>query len=177
MAQQLTTYDRVSRLNHWVVALLMIGMLIFGFYVFRAVPSGPEKGALIGIHKAVGLIVLVLGSWRVVWRLRQGFVKSLQNGWQDKAAHLAHWVLLAGIVVMPVTGVVGSFFGGRAIDFFGVFTIPAVPKVEWLSGAAYQVHVIMAFALVATVIAHVAGAIKHHVFDKDDTMKRMVGRV
>lgn len=154
MTQQHSTYDRISRVNHWLVAVLMIGMLIFGFYAFRAVPSGPNKGALIGIHKAVGLLVLVLGGWRVGWRLRQGFVKSLQTGWQDKAAHLAHWVLLAGIVVMPITGVIGSFFGGRAIEFFGLFTIPAGPKVEWLSGASYQVHVIMAFVLVATVLAH-----------------------
>ncbi len=173
---QLTTYDRISRANHWLVALLMIGMIVFGFYLFRVMPRGPGKGELIGIHKAIGLVILGLGSWRVYWRLRQGFVASLQTGWQDRLAHVIHIVLLVAIVIMPASGLMGSFFGGREIGFFDLFTVPAGPKIEWLSSAAYWIHGTGAFAVAGAVLLHVAGALKHHFLDRDATVARMIGR-
>lgn len=60
MKAAMTGYDRVSRVNHWVLAALMIGMLIMGVYVFRVLPAGLDKGALVGMHKSLGVLVLVL---------------------------------------------------------------------------------------------------------------------
>ena len=60
MKAAMTGYDRVNRVNHWVLAALMIGMLIMGVYVFRVLPAGPGKGALVGVHKSLGVLVLVL---------------------------------------------------------------------------------------------------------------------
>ncbi|CUH53512.1 cytochrome b [Shimia marina] len=176
MSQVRAIYDRVSRWNHWIVAILMIGALAFGFYVFRVVPRGPGKGELIGFHKALGLLILMLGVWRVGWRLRQGFIEPLHRGWQHVMAGLAHWVLLAGIVVLPLSGVLGSLFGGRGIGFFGLFTVPAGPEIDWVSDAAYAVHEITALAMVAAVALHIAGALKHQFLDRDGTLARMAGR-
>ncbi len=179
MTSKLVTYDKLSRLNHWFVALLMIAMIITGFYIFRAVEGGPGsiKGMLIGYHKSVGLLILVLGTLRVIHRLRQGFLESTQVGWQETMARIMHWVLLAGIVVMPVSGVIGSFFGGRATGFFGMSAIPAGPEIEGLKNLAYGIHGVFAFLIAAAVLLHVAGALKHHFIDRDDTMARMTGRV
>ncbi|MEP2531026.1 cytochrome b [Shimia sp.] len=171
-----TAYDRVSRINHWVVALLMIGMLILGIYVFKVLPRGPDKGALIGLHKSIGLLVLVLGSWRVAWRLKQGFLAALHSGWQEKLANLVHWVLLAGIVVMPLSGLAGSYFGGRATGFFGLFTIPAGPKIGWIDSLAHGVHGAFAMIMIAAILLHVLGALKHALIDRDATKARMTGR-
>lgn len=177
-ARKPATYDFLSRLNHWVLAVLMIAMLGFGIYLEQAVPPGPERGALMGLHKSFGLLVLLLGSLRVVWRLRQGFPADAGQmpAWQSWMAKAVHWILMAGIIIMPVSGLVGSFFGGRATGFFGLFTLPAGPKVEWLSSLAHVAHGLGGMVLIVAVLLHVVGALKHHFVDKDITMLRMVGK-
>ena len=177
MKAAMTGYDRVSRVNHWVLAALMIGMLIMGFYVFKVLPDGPDKGALVGVHKSLGVLVLMLGSWRVAWRLRQGFLPDGQVGWQARLAHWAHRLLLAGIVVMPVSGLGLSFFGGRETGVFGVVTIPAGPKIELVAGLASAVHGAFALVLVLTLALHVLGAMKHALYDRDGTMARMAPKL
>lgn len=171
-------YDILSRLNHWGIAILMIGMLIFGFYIEFLVPRGPGKGELFGIHKSIGVIVLLLGSWRVLWRVVQGFKEDIGTPpkWQSAIAKLVHWILLVGIIVMPLSGLVGSIFGGRAVSVFGWFTIPAATKIEAISGFAYQVHGMFALLMVGAIAIHFFGALKHQIIDKDATMARMTGR-
>ncbi|MGX9350614.1 cytochrome b [Shimia sp. W99] len=170
-------YDRVSRINHWGIALLMIAMLVMGIYVFKIMPDGPDKGALVGLHKSFGLLILMLGSWRVAWRLRQGFLPSLHGGWQARLAHVIHWLLLAGIVVMPVSGLLMSYFGGRETGFFGLFTIPAGPKIGLLNEIGHIAHGLFAMLMIAAVLLHVLGAVKHALMDRDSTMARMTGRI
>ncbi|SMP10880.1 cytochrome b [Shimia sagamensis] len=176
MAQQQTAYDRMSRLNHWLVAVLMIGMLAGGIYMSQFLPRGPEKQTFMGIHKSIGLVVLILGSWRVYWRLRQGFLAAVQDGWQTKLAHWAHVILLVGIVVMPMSGVMMSYFGGREIGVFGLFAIPGGPEISALKSLGGAVHGIFAKLMIATVLLHILGALKHVVMDKDGTWSRMTGR-
>ncbi|TKZ22066.1 hypothetical protein FAP39_02380 [Shimia litoralis] len=62
-------YGVVSRFNHWFIGFGMIGMLAFGIYLEKFAPDGPDKGALIGTHKAIGVLLLILGVWRVGYRL------------------------------------------------------------------------------------------------------------
>lgn len=172
-------WDAVSRVNHWVVGLVMIGMLLFGMYLDNLVPRGPEKGALMGIHKAVGVLVLIVGLWRVGYRLVQGFLKDAapMPKWQSVAAKVVHWVLLISILAMPITGVLGSYFGGRDIDVFGLFTIASSMEPDKVMADRFMgMHGAFAKVTILAVVLHVIGAIKHHVIDKDDTLKRMVRR-
>ena len=46
---------------HWIIALAVIGSLILGMYV-EDLPRGTEKFELIGLHKSVGVLVLVVLS-------------------------------------------------------------------------------------------------------------------
>ena len=128
------------------------------------------------IHKAVGVLVLILGLWRVTWRLIKGFPApaSSMPPWQEMASKLAHWALLAGIIVMPVSGLVGSLFGGRDVSVFGLFTLPAQAKIEWLQSLSGGVHGLFGKALAVVVVIHVAAALKHHFVDKDATLSRML---
>lgn len=172
------SYDLMSRLNHWGIALLMIGMLLFGFYITMIAPQGPGKGALFGLHKSIGLVVLLLGAWRVIWRLKQGFKEDVgaPPRWQSLIARATHLVLLAGILVMPVSGMIGNYFSGRAFSPFGLFLMPSGEKIEALSRAAYGLHGLFSLVMVGAIALHVAGALKHHFIDRDTTFSRMVGR-
>lgn len=170
------TYDFVSRLNHWIVAAAMIGMLGFGLFLGFADLSREVKGPLMGVHKALGVLVLIYGLWRVGWRLMQGFPAGagLRADWRTPVAKIVHGSLLAGIILMPVSGIVASVFHGRAIGVFGLFTIPAQTEVAWLASLAGGIHSVTGIGLAALVIVHLAAALQHHFVDRDTTLTRML---
>jgi len=170
------TYDRVSRLNHWTLALVMIGMLMFGLYLEFAGLEREARRPLVGIHASFGVLVLVIGTWRVAWRILRGFPDTVSDGprWQTVASRWVHWSLLAGILLMPLSGIGRTVFRGRAVDVFGWFSIPAAPEVRWLASLSSSVHYYVGFALCLLVAVHIAAALKHHFIDQDATLTRMV---
>ena len=133
-----TTFDALSRLNHWLIAVGMIGMIGFGLYLENAEIAREAKGQLMGLHKAFGVVFLIFALWRVGYRVLQGFpapVSPMPN-WQELAMKLVHWGLLVAVLAMPISGVLMSVYGGRAVEVFGLFTIPAQEKVEAISSGA-----------------------------------------
>jgi cytochrome b561 len=172
------TYGLVSRENHCLLAAGMIFMLGLGIYVFEGMERGPDMRAMADLHKAVGVLILGVGLWRVGWRLFAGFPPEAGEAprWQARAAKAAHWALLAAVLVMPLSGLGHSYFGAHPVEVFGLFTIPAGPENRVLSELTEAVHVIGTWVLAAIVLAHVAGALKHHFVDRDATLRRMVGR-
>jgi cytochrome b561 len=171
-----TSYGFVSRLNHWVIAAAMIGMLGFGFYLGFADLPREVKGPLMGLHKAMGVLVLIYGLWRVGWRLVQGFPVGVgeQRDWRYPVAMIMHVALLLGIILMPVSGIVASIFHGRPVAVFGLFTIPAQAEVAWLASFAGGVHSVAGIALSILVAVHLAAALQHHFVDRDTTLTRML---
>jgi cytochrome b561 len=168
-------YGVLSRINHWVLAALMIAMLGSGLALEYVPLAQAVSGLLRDWHKALGVIVLGLGLWRVGWRLVQGFPQGTRAGpaWQARAAKVMHWALLAAIVVMPLSGLLMTLFAGRSIAVAG-FTIPAAPQVDWLAQAAESVHALGGLTLTVLVVGHVLAALKHQLFDRDDTLGRML---
>ncbi|TQV83177.1 cytochrome b [Denitrobaculum tricleocarpae] len=174
--QRNATYGFTSRVNHWVIAAVMIGMLGFGLYLAYGELPRDERGDLIAIHKSIGVLALGFGLWRVLWRVVRGFPAAVAGmpAWQERASKVAHWALLASVLLMPLSGVVASLFRGRPVEVFGWFTIPAQAEVTWLASLGSGIHQFAGYALVALVVIHIAAALKHHVYDRDPTLKRML---
>ncbi len=172
----MTTYDRISRFNHWIAAVLFIAMLGFGFYLAYGGLAMPEKLPLIGRHKAMGVMLLVWGIWRVGYRVRQGFAEpaAVLPSWQEAASKVSHIVLLGSVVLMPISGLVMALFSGFPTDVFGLVTIPAIDKVESISGTARMAHKYIAYAFTLTLGLHIAAALKHHFINRDRTLARML---
>jgi hypothetical protein len=77
---------------------------------------------------------------------------------------------------MPASGVMMSLGSSLSIDVLGLFTIPAIGKVAWLDQAGHVIHGLGSKLLIAAIVLHVAGTLKHQIFDKDGTLARMTGR-
>lgn len=169
-------YGFVAKSFHWVMALLIIGMLALGLYM-DGLPLSADKLRLYGIHKATGAIILFLVALRLIWRL-VNLVPPLPSTlpkWQRLGAHLGHLGLYALMFAMPVTGWLLSSAAGFPVSVFGLFTLPNLispdPQLrELFSGA----HELLANALIVLIIAHVAAALKHHFIDKDTILRRML---
>lgn len=170
-------YDLISRINHWVVAIAVMGMLLLGLFLEFGGLAREDKRWLVDLHKSVGVLVLIYGAWRVLWRMIQGFPKSdniNMPAWQEVASKIAHWILLAGILVMPLSGVIANIFGGRSVAVFTWFSIPSQTEISWLSNLAGYTHRYAGYVLAIIVVVHIAAALKHHFVDRDSVLTRMV---
>lgn len=77
------------------------------------------------------------------------------------------------LVALPVTGYVGSSYGNGYVKVFGIETPRWTLKDKDLGETIYGIHSILVWVLVALVAAHVLGALKHLLLDKDDVFQRM----
>lgn len=170
-----STYGFVSRLNHWVIAVTMIGLLVSGLIMAYGPFARETVGAIRDWHKPIGVLVLGYGVWRIGWRLIQGFPSeaSIMPRWQVVVSKITHWGLLSTVIAMPVSGIVKSIYGGRPVSAFGL-VIPAQTKVEWISNAAGVTHQYASWVCIALVILHTGAALKHHYVDHDTTLRRML---
>lgn len=178
-----TSLSTTTRLLHWLVALLMIGLLCVGFAMATF-----EIYALYPLHKAVGVLALLLIVPRAVRRLLQGWPAPVRHypAWEHGLAVLMHWVLLLGTLLMPLSGLVMSAAGGHGVDVFGFELFAAqpdparpgevLPLNATAAGIGHTLHWLAGYAVAAAVVLHVAGALKRHVLDKDRTLLRMLGR-
>ena len=175
------THTQFSSLTvglHWLIAIGMILMLAFGIYI-EDLPRSPDKGQLIGLHKSFGILILVLALIRVGWRYKNKFPRPLSPmpNWQLKLAGLAHWVLIVGTVLMPISGIIMSIGGGHPVGIFGLELIAGSDQEnKILSDIGHVMHGLGGKLLILFTVLHFAGAIKHQHVDKDGTLQRMFGK-
>ncbi len=165
-------------LLHWLIAIPFIGMIVVGL-ILEDMERGPDKGALIGVHKSVGILILVFAVLRILWRIKNNFPKPLSEmpSWQKGLASLAHWVLIIGTVMMPVSGIIMSIGGGHPIGIFGLEIISGSEvQNESLSEIGHILHGLGGKLMILFVVLHIIGAVKHQRVDKDGTLSRMLGK-
>lgn len=162
---------------HWITGLFFIAILCVGLYM-EDLPRGPEKFEIMGLHKSFGLAFLFLALIRVVWRIREGSLPNLnpQQTWIDAVAKGIHVFLLIATVLMPVSGLMMSIGGGRAVEFFGAEVLAAGEKIEWLGDLGHLMHGLGANLVILALALHILGALKHQYIDKDGLLSRMLGR-
>lgn len=177
------TISKTSIGLHWAVAVLVIVLLCVGIYMHET-----KTYALYPIHKSFGVIALLLASWRFVWRMFEGFFAPAgeHKFYEQILAKITHWLLLIGSVLMPLSGVVMSVAGGKGLAVFGISIVaPNFSSIDptktealnkTLAGFAHSGHGVIAWVLIAVIALHVLGALKHHIIDKDATLRRMFAK-
>lgn len=169
-------YGLIAISFHWAIAVLIIGMLALGLYMVD-LPISLSKLRLYGWHKEFGILVLLLATLRISWRL-SGQVPPLPGymGWfQQTAAKLAHYAFYFFMFAMPITGWFMSSAAGVSVSFFGLLTLPdLVSANKELTSLLASIHGWMAWVLIALIAVHVSAALSHHFYYKDDILRRML---
>lgn len=162
---------------HWLTGLGFIGVLGLGLYL-EQMERSPAKGELMGIHKSLGVIILLIAVLRVAWRLKEGPIESsaVLTRVQEILAKSIHGILMLATLLMPISGIAMSVGGGRALEVFGVEILAAGEKIEWLQSLGGGVHGFAPKIIIAALVLHIAAALKHQWVDKDGTLSRMLGR-
>lgn len=104
-------YSRVAIWLHWTIAALIIWNLLSGFVIWDLASEffkahRPLYFIGITLHLSSGLTVLALTVARVIWRLMHEppAYPAAMKTWERHSAHFAHFLLYAGMVLMPLTG-------------------------------------------------------------------------
>lgn len=169
-------YSAGSKWLHWIVAVLVLMMLSFGFFL----DDVPEQfqGTAYMMHKSIGLTIFFLMIVRLFWILYTGKpdLPFSVPRWERILSKFVQMSMYVFLFAMPLAGWVMSVANDRVPTFFGLFPMPLygipVDKElgEWMAGA----HEIIAYILIVLIALHIAGALKHQFIDKDKVMRRML---
>lgn len=170
-------FGAAAKLLHWTMAVLLIGLLALGVYMHE-LPMSPDKFELYALHKSLGVTALALALVRLGWRAVDPPPAALPSvpAVQAKLAAAAHWALYGCMVAVPLTGWLMAAASGTPVDWFntGLLLPNLVGADNDLRVTLHGLHELFGKLLMALVAIHVGAAVKHHVFDKDLTLKRMI---
>lgn len=170
-------YPLISRLFHWSSALLILGLFALGVWMRTLDYYSSWYQTAPDIHKQVGILLLVLTFLRIFWRFKQNKMPALaeHQPWEKLLAKVIHYVMYLSVIIILISGYLIATADNRGIDILGLFEFPAfITAFDQQEDIAGLIHEYVAYFLIACVALHVAGALKHHIIDKDITLKRML---
>ena len=170
-------YHLTARLIHWIMALGFVFMWGSGFAMTKlVVDDSPLEELLFGLHISVGVTLLALLVLRIAIRLahRPPPLPATIRRVERTAAHLGHAALYALPALVIAAGWAEVNFSGYAVQWFGVELPRIFPETgEDLQDLSEDVHMWLAYGMLAVAAGHVAAALKHRWFDGHDVIRRM----
>jgi cytochrome b561 len=144
------------------MAAMVLTMLFVGFGMVSTV-SG-RYHALIAIHRPLGIAILVLAVIRLVNRLRNPGppLPAHLNQLEHFAAKASQVVFYTLMILMPLIGW-GMLSAARyPVVLAAGMQLPAIlPQDPGLYAALRRAHTVLAYAFMATFIAHIGAALVH----------------
>ena len=181
-ADKPTRYTLPAIALHWLLALMLLGLLGMGMYM-TGLSFSPQRLKLYNWHKWAGVAFLALTALRLLWRITHrppalpaSMTKSMP-GWQRAAHHGTHHLLYVLFFAVPLIGWAYSSAAGFPVVFLGLWQLPDfVPVSKELAASIKPLHKISAMGLAALTLLHIAAALKHHWVDRDGLLSRMSPR-
>lgn len=173
------TFGWVAVAFHWLVAVVVIGLFALGFYMVDLTYYDDWYRQAPHIHRSVGMLLFAVMVFRVMWRFVTPPPKPLpdHSALEVTGAKLGHLALYLLIFVAMISGYLISTADGSSIDVFGWFEVPSLTgRIKGLEDTAGDVHYWATWALIVMAGMHALAAFKHHFVDRDDTLRRMLGK-
>jgi len=170
------SYGAVAKLLHWGIVALIIAQYVLA-EAAEELADGPEKLGVITNHKSVGMLILLLMLARIGWKLsNRGLPRPVPMARpQQIAAAAGHGILYLLLLVLPLSGWMMSSAAGYPTALFGLFQFPTLlGENHDLHETLEEVHETLFNAVVIVAVLHAAAAVFHHVWMKDDTLRRML---
>ena len=179
-------YTRTAMALHWIVALLIVANVALAWAWPNLLADAQVRPA-IDLHKSIGITILGLAILRILWRFghRPPPFPNGYAGWEKTSAHVVHWGLYAILFAMPLTGwIMDSAYEKAATTpmyLYGLIQWPRIGFIVALDPATKKAvhdgfgaaHSLIAYAVYALFVLHVAGALKHQWADSVKELQRM----
>jgi cytochrome b561 len=166
-------FPLLSRVLHWLMALLVLAMLFIGVAM---VASVSDYAQLVAIHKPIGVAILVLAAIRLVNRLLDPPppLPDWMPPWQRFVAHASHGILYALMFALPLVGWAMLSAADYPIALVGGSHLPAIlaPDAK-LYATLRTIHGVLAYTLFAVVLLHLGAALMHALVYRDGVFQSM----
>ncbi|MEM7751081.1 MAG: cytochrome b/b6 domain-containing protein [Pseudomonadota bacterium] len=179
MQQPKYQYGLAARFFHWLTVFMLLLTVPIGFAMTYR--GGELKiwdattNALYSSHKLLGFLILLIVVARLINNRVAGTPpdEPTMKKIFKVAAHGTHHLLYLLLLLVPLTGwVATSMF--PALNIFGLFNLPAIASPDQkLSRLIFDYHAYLAYALLAVIAAHIAGALFHQFVLRDGIIRRM----
>ncbi|WP_425104612.1 cytochrome b [Ancylobacter sp.] len=177
-------YPVSIRLLHWLRAILILGLIACGWYMTGLTENDSIAGILYPNHKQFGVLVWLLALVHIAlrWRYRAVLPHEPEalKSWEKWLSHATHRTLVALTLLIPLLGYAmsSSFPESDGVPFFFVSHVPEILPKSYAAFEVFQaLHKYSAYLLLAVIILHVAGAMKHRLEDRGgetDVLPRML---
>lgn len=169
-------YNNLAIALHWVLAVALVYQIALGLWMVDIPKSPPGlRAEWFNWHKSIGMSLGLAVVLRGLWRLKSG-APAFSPGlpvWQRSLANINHGVLYACMVVMPVSGFLGSTYSPYPIKFFGV----VLPKLWAASPPLKELMSTLHFGasrlFMMAIALHILAAL-WHLAKGDDVFGRMM---
>ena len=181
-------YGSVTKTFHWLTAFLILSAIPLGLIatdLSHRIEAGEtdliaRTTLLFSLHKTIGIAAFATALGRILWALTQPRPGLLHGGRRAEAmlAGTVHWLLYGAMLITPLSGWVHHAATAGFAPIWWPFgqSLPFVPQSAVVADAATMVHFLASRVLILSILLHVAGALKHHLIDRDDTLRRMLPR-
>lgn len=181
-----TRYGTVAMSLHWLIAAAVLFNVWLGFTMNEMQSADPDRIWYVQMHKSTGLSILVLSVVRVLWRFVNPMpaLPAHMATWERVLARGVHYAFYVLIIAIPLAGwaMVSSSPAGRPTIWYGLFEWPHIPWLaelpredkQQIVGFFHDTHNLLAYLAIALVVLHTAAALKHHFWDRDTVLSRML---
>ncbi len=196
MKQTPTSYTKTAIVLHWLIAIFIALMFVLGWYMAELPKEAPKQMAYdlfdlgiytwqvaeevsprtfyFNLHKSLGLTVLALIVFRILWRITHTPPAALSSykAIEKKVAKATHHSLYLLMLAVPVTGLTMAINSKYGVKWFGIDVIAGLDNKP-VRDFFECTHEFVGIVLLVLIGIHLLGALKHKFIDKDDTMSRM----
>lgn len=178
-------YTRTAVVLHWIIAAAMLVNIVLGL----SADWLPDEWTrpVIDTHKSIGISVLGLALLRLLWRFGHAppALPLRYAPWERSLSHLAHGVLYALMLLLPISGWLHDSAWKDAathpMHLFGLVPWPRIGFIEAVEPVTKEqlhslfggLHTAFGYALYLLLALHVGGALKHQWFDREAELQRM----
>jgi cytochrome b561 len=169
-------YGVIAQSLHWIIAALIVTQFVLASLA-DDLPLGLAKLGMYARHKSVGMTILMLAVVRLLWRMANAApaLPDGMKGYEKFLARLTHGAMYLILFAMPLSGWLMSSAKNYSVSWFGMFTWPNLVAPNEVRFHFFKdMHEFLAASLFFVALLHIAAALKHHFWNKDDVLRRML---
>ena len=169
----LTEYGIISKLLHWLSAILLLIQIPLGFYLVD-LDFGEERLSIENIHIIIGLTIFYLVIIRLLNKIFNPTPKldsSIFKG-QRFIAKLNHILLYVAILSITISGILKKLFNGETLVIF--FKEIEIQDNFELADQFYNIHIFSNYTIIALIALHISAVIIHKLFFNENLLKKIL---
>ena len=169
----LTVYGIVSKVLHWLSAIILFIQIPLGFYLVD-LDFDDQRITIEDIHVTLGLTIFYIIIIRLINNILNPTPKldpSIFKG-QRFLAKLNHVLLYIAILAITISGILKKLFNGETLTI--IFREIQINENFDLADQFYEIHIIANYILIGLIVIHITAVIIHKMFFEDNLLKRIL---